>query len=458
MESLVEYAARTLAGAYVAFGIGLFVSSVWCLHVLVLIVLAWRAWRRPRAAFPWGPRDALALQVFYGLINPIFYLIVFNGSGPARPWTTLDAWMHAAAWTLLLAIWGSRLLLPRELESRPVATRRLRRLCILGLICIAAFALNDLVTLWGPTVSGPNRELAYALFTLIAMGPLYVIPFLMLSRFRARLAEDGTHADFLLMPRRTTSRLAVALATITLVTVAASMFRPSDAAARARVDRLAPAIQQAAARYRVDPTLVAAIVYVSKREVGPFRDQLERFATTMFLFDANSDFALGKWFDLSIGAAQIKPVTALTALNVCTSSGQQWPLFRQHLRDVPTLGQEWRTGPHLLEACQPPLTPVPERKPAVVSALQQDESNVAFAALILALYQSQWRDANPAWDISARPEILATLYQIGFARSRPHGAPRSSDFGNRVAEVSRAAWLQQRFGRSGQFARHGATR
>jgi hypothetical protein len=458
MESLAEYAARTLAGAYVAYGIGLFVSSVWCVHVIVLIVLVSRAWRRPRPAFPWGPRDALALQVFYGLTNPIFYLIVFNGYGPTRPWTMVDAWMHAAGWTLLLAIWGSRLLLPRELETSPLVTRRLRRLCVLGLVCLTAFAVNDLVRLWGPNLQRPNPGLLPELWLLFTMAPLYVIPFLMLSRFRARLAEDGTHADFLLMPRRATSRLAVALATITLVTVAASMFRPSDAAARARVDRLAPAIQEAAARYRVDPTLVAAIVYVSKREVGPFRDQLERFATTVFLFDANSDFALGKWFDLSIGAAQIKPVTALTALSVCTSAGQQWALVREHLRDVPTLGQEWRTGPHLLEACHPPLTPVPERKPAVVSALQQDESNVAFAALILALYQSQWRDANPAWDISARPEILATLYQIGFARSRPHGAPRSSDFGNRVAEVSRAAWLQQRFGRTGQLARHAATR
>jgi hypothetical protein len=37
------------------------------------------------------------------------------------------------------------------------------------------------------------------------------------------------------------------------------------------------------------------------------------------------------------------------------------------------------------------------------------------------------------------------MYQIGFERSKPHGAPRSNAFGQRVADVSREPWLQRRF-------------
>jgi hypothetical protein len=42
---------------------------------------------------------------------------------------------------------------------------------------------------------------------------------------------------------------------------------------------------------------------------------------------------------------------------------------------------------------------------------------------------------NRDWSIRERPDILATLYQIGFARSKPHGAPQSNAFGNRVRQV-----------------------
>jgi hypothetical protein len=69
------------------------------------------------------------------------------------------------------------------------------------------------------------------------------------------------------------------------------------------------------------------------------------------------------------------------------------------------------------------------------------ESNLETCALILALYQMQWEATNPEWSIRARPDILATLYQIGFARSRPHGAPHSNAFGNRVRQVYEQPWL-----------------
>ena len=77
----------------------------------------------------------------------------------------------------------------------------------------------------------------------------------------------------------------------------------------------------------------------------------------------------------------------------------------------------------------------------VADALLDADSNLATCALILALYQNQWETTNRAWSLRGRPDILATLYQIGFARSKPHAAPRSNAFGRRVHQVYGQPWL-----------------
>jgi hypothetical protein len=77
--------------------------------------------------------------------------------------------------------------------------------------------------------------------------------------------------------------------------------------------------------------------------------------------------------------------------------------------------------------------------------LLDPHANLAMCALVLTLYQRQWEHANPAWSLRERPDILATLYQIGFARSRPHESPRSGEFGQRVRDVSGQPWLAALF-------------
>ncbi len=70
------------------------------------------------------------------------------------------------------------------------------------------------------------------------------------------------------------------------------------------------------------------------------------------------------------------------------------------------------------------MIPVPAGRQVVARAVVDAETNPA-------LDQSQWEAAKPAWSLRARPDVLATLYQIGFARSRPQGSPRSNAFGRR---------------------------
>lgn len=79
----------------------------------------------------------------------------------------------------------------------------------------------------------------------------------------------------------------------------------------------------------------------------------------------------------------------------------------------------------------------------MANALLDSQSNLEMCALILALYWNQWGAASPAWSLRDRPDILATLYQLGFERSKPHAAPRSSPFGDRVRHIYNEPWLTE---------------
>jgi hypothetical protein len=443
MDTLFESAGRTLAAAYAAYLGLLGVLGLVGVHAGVLAVLLYLTWRRR----PDG--HLLPLELVYGFVNPLIYLLVFEPYGAFRPRKAIDDWMDAAAWTLFAAIWGTRVLLPRPFEMSPAARARLARLCLLGLATLAIFALSDVTRVWGISARSGNpafRPGWGSAWLLLAFAPLYVIPAVLLNRYRLQLTRTQGALGFLLLSRQSARRVAFTMGVLALAILTVSLYRPSDASARARISQLAPVIAEAASRYQIDPLLLAAIVYVTEREQNkPFRDEFESLASAAFLLDDGGHLLLSKPFDFSLGLAQIKPVTALTALKVCRASGKPWDLWFKHLREVPELGREWQLGPDAEVACQPPLLPVPVNKPEVVSALMRDDDNIAFAAMILALYRWQWRTANPDWDIASRPDILATLYQIGFEKSHPHAAPRSNAFGARVAEVSRQGWLRERF-------------
>jgi hypothetical protein len=119
------------------------------------------------------------------------------------------------------------------------------------------------------------------------------------------------------------------------------------------------------------------------------------------------------------------------------------PEFYEY-RGVEPVGDGWPPSVTKHLQMKSPI-PVPANRRTVAQMLLNTESNLDTCALILALYQKQWEATNPSWSIRNRPEILATLFQIGFARSKPHGAPRSNAFGNRVRQVHEQQWLGELF-------------
>jgi hypothetical protein len=86
-------------------------------------------------------------------------------------------------------------------------------------------------------------------------------------------------------------------------------------------------------------------------------------------------------------------------------------------------------------------------RPALNAALGGDIGNIQDSRMRKtdrfqeALCRDQWEMTNRAWSPRGRPDILAMLYQLGFARSKPQAAARSNAFGRRVHDVYMQPWL-----------------
>lgn len=476
MDAFLDTAGVWLAKAYMAYGILFLLMPLLTFgHLVMLGLVGYAAWARAggRRAWPWLPlglrRAArVGVEMVYGFVNPLIYLAVLTSSMPGL--VPRDGWSRAlvaVGWVCFVVIWGVRLLgrsIGRPFdEDAPGVRRAVRLLLMASLACLALFAIKDLM-LGIATVTGVQLQLSalgMLLTMLLRTAPLYLIPALLLIDYlratdtvatatvRSRDDARDLWPAFFLMPTRV-ARVAIGGAIgVALLTAGFAAHRRSDAAVQRLVVQHRDAIQRSPAHYDVDPRLVAAIVYVTHRdELSPFRGALERLAMSAWAHDRTSDILLDRPLDLSVGLAQIKPRTAQTAgllahgLSRDRLPQPQWFQYR----GTDEIGSTW---PVPLPASRrdrlvPPF-PVPSDKQPVVQALLQDDRNLDTCALILALYQAQWEEANPAWSLRARPDILATLYQIGFARSRPHAAPRSNDFGRRVQEVHGQAWLTPLF-------------
>src|SRR4029079_9306635 len=104
----------------------------------------------------------------------------------------------------------------------------------------------------------------------------------------------------------------------------------------------------------------------------------------------------------------------------------------------------WRLPASAVAALRPTFAGMPS-KAEIVGQLFDDRANLEMCGLILALDAAHWETANPAWSIRDRPEILATLYQLGFERSHPKANPRAMAFRDAVRARHDSAWMREPF-------------
>jgi hypothetical protein len=477
-----EIGGAWLASGFVAYGIAfLVIPSALFLNVLLLGVLVWGvvAKARGREAWPKVPlfirkNVRLAVEIVFGLLNPVLYLAILTTSFPSMNRPRLEWWfapLTTIAWILLALFWTFRLggaaFDPRSRTLRAVA----RTLLVTSLACLIAYAVKDLWLMidseWG------NSPLRTFLLNLLRVSPLYLIPAVLLWDYlRATSAPDPQAGEseisvrqsssFFLLPTLASRLTVAALIGIALLTLVLTAHRRSETTVRKLLSAHRSSILAAANRYDINPRLIAAIVYVTHRDqLSPFRDAFERLlinAWAMNLHRRNpsnerweelgtdENPMLNISLDISVGLAQIKPRTALTASVLATGEIPDTlanDAYHEY-RNVEPVGDGWPARVTSQLAMNSPI-PVPTTRRTVARMLLNAQQNLETCALILALYRSQWETTNRDWSIRERPDISATLYQIGFARSKPHAAPRSNAFGKRVREVYNQPWLGELF-------------
>jgi hypothetical protein len=478
-----------LARAHAIYGLVFLLIPVFVYADLALLAaVVWEVAGRASGRQPWLRAPAflrrwgrLAVEVSFGLINPVLYLAILNPALPnlSFPGLLPDAhWWSApltvSAWILLTTFWTLRIF-GASLDPRSRAVRvGARALLMASLACLLLYTVKDAWLLGDIPVGtdwGYAPQLALALMFL-RLCPLYLIPAVLLWDYLRSTSTPaweagqaaGKRHDLFLLPNRA-SRVAVAtVACVMLVTSALAMSRRSEASVRELVIDHRELIRASAARYDVDPRLIASIVYVTHRDqLSPFRDASERLIISAWAKNMRRELGTGppdniedlgtdenpllnRALDISVGLAQIKPRTAQTASVLATGrtpGDLPKPAFFSY-RDVEPVGDEWTPMVNRQTPLIAPI-PVPAERHVVAGALLDTQSNLEMCALILALYQNQWEATNRDWSIRERPDILATLYQIGFARSKPHGSPRSNAFGSRVRQVYEQPWLGELF-------------
>ena len=469
MDGLLELGGIWLARAYAFYGVVfLLIPAFIFADILLLAAVVWVAVAHSRGQQPWPfvPASArrwvrLAVEIAFGLVNPVLYLAIFSHSLPLRP-SGAEWWLvplETCAWIVLIGFWSLRIF-GAALDSDSHTVRAgVRSLLMAALACVLLYTVKDawLLIEWDGSRTSP---FAFALNSL-RLCPLYFIPAVLLWDYLGVSSTQPMQTNGLFLLPDRWSRLAVTGAVgVALVIFALGAHRRSDAAVRKLVSDHRGAIHAAAGRYDVDPRLIASIVYVTHRDqLSPFRGALERLVISTWARNLRGELGLkgpdkmdelgtdenpllNRALDISVGLAQIKPRTAQTASVLATGRAPDdlpKPEFYSY-RDVEPTGVAWVLPAAARTSLAPPV-PVPASRHAFANALLDARSNVEMCALILALYQNQWEAANPDWSIRDRPDVLATLYQIGFARSKPHGAPRSNVFGSRVRQVSEQPWL-----------------
>lgn len=473
-----EIGGAWLAWAYTIYGIAfLAIPSVLFADLLLLAAVVWAVAGHARGRQPWPRVPAflrrwgrLAVEIVFGLLNPVLYLAVLTTALPLnRPgieW--LLAPLTTSAWILLVAFWTLRIC-GAAFDPRSRAVRvGVRALLLASLACLLVYTVKDAWLLVETTWS--KASLLTFLLNVLRLCPLYLIPGVLLWDYlRATAVSAGQEGEtagqrlgFFLLPNRAARGAVATVVGVAIVTFALAARHRSEANVRKLVSDHRVSISAAATRYDVDPRLVASIVYVTHRDqLSPFRDALERFFISAWGMNlqrrgpgnerweeigTDENPMLNLALDISIGLTQIKPRTALTASVLATGQTPDTlprPAFYEY-RNVEPVGDGW-TPPVTAQTVMNSPIPVPAERRAVARMLLDAESNLETCALILALYQKQWEATNRDWSIRQRPDILATLYQIGFARSKPHSAPQSNAFGSRVREVYEQPWLGELF-------------
>ena len=213
-----------------------------------------------------------------------------------------------------------------------------------------------------------------------------------------------------------------------------NLFQKTDIGIRLRLKSLNADINNYSQEYKVDRTLIKAIIYTNyKHYLNPIKLLAEYVALGLWALDDYNHLGWAKKFSVSVGVTQIQPTTAQKAilLGMLNYKNQSYYFSKQYRAAIVELTPEWKIKDATLKIKTMHLDTIPPFQIAL--ELVDPSNNIQYCAYTLYLFQSQWNSAN--YDISEKPEILASLYQIGFNKSIPKPNPVSNEYGKMVKEA-----------------------
>jgi len=381
------------------------------------------------------PSVVLAIELLYGFIHPLLYLAVIQPAffGRWSPWPLVCLQLAVFA-----SYWGAR----GWSERRWADTVR-QQAARIAILLIALIAVRDLiVACTRPEGLWAGNSWAWLLSLMVL--PMYLVPVAIASNDLRSPRPLGRSS--VPPPARTAASLA-ALFTGAVLGVGWLWNAPA-ADPRLQVSAHRAHIAAAAREANLDPKLLAAILLVSeRRHTSQMEKALEAIGAGLWISDDKGDLGLARTFNASLGLMQVKPVTAMTALTIRWNAqrGGVPSIPSKSYRDVRADGAAFKRLVMPQMAALPSPLEAGDPKRLVVSSLLDDQETFRWAAFLLNLYATQWEAANPQWSLRARPEILATLYQIGFDRSHPKGQPVANAFGEEVLAEYRSEWMREHF-------------
>ena len=161
--------------------------------------------------------------------------------------------------------------------------------------------------------------------------------------------------------------------------------RRDESAVDEIIEEYSSEIIAAGEEFDVDPVAIAVCIYAEQVLNYDWKDEL-------------FDFALWR-FNTSIGLGQVRVETA------------------QMLEDSGYI--EKTEGDFSLFYWNP-------RKQKIASKLLRESENIRYVAAYLRYWIDKWEHT---YDISGKPEILATLYNLGENANAPNSSPRANSFG-----------------------------
>lgn len=400
--------------------------------------------------------------LIYGLLMPAFYFLT------VRERDTLGQWElgpHTnSKWTIALGAVCMTWLLIRVLEGA-LSLRRIRFAYtpanwVMGLLSLGLalwFQAQALNHTYFPTDLRTPFDRG---FETVFMG--FIFP---QSCFLGATLVYGFayfESRFKIPPPITlkSSRWAYPLAAVGIAAVFApfwlSIPRVTHDGAMALLEKHRDEIATIAAEAELDPKLIAGIIYVAHTRDHPrlTGDVLEE--VQFRLMQTDEFVGLGPahhQLNASIGLCQMRISTADQTVMFWrkfwsgfgnqpgfSPSGGSSPFI---INDVDAGGEYWNRCRRVLGGAS---------SGSWRGILDDPSHSIALASMMLVTFREHWEESG--FPISDKPEILATLYNIGYERSFPKAHPKANDFGRRVLAWMQSPEAARLFGPEKGAARH----